>query len=154
MFNAIIIHQNKNKIFEQILISWAENREWMYRVFIKYCVFSKDFKIFQTLASRCQCVYTHQAGKKPAIQQNWQSSEKSQNLKEKTQYLMNTLYISGEVRTKRRCAFWNISRIFRQKIRDMCPKGCPFRSYLPVSFDHIHCFKGLRPIKLTDICIF
>ena len=40
----------------------------------------------------CQCVYTHQAGRTPALQQNWQSSEKSQSFKEKTQYLMNTLY--------------------------------------------------------------
>ena len=55
----------------------------IYRVFIKYCVFP-----------RCQCVYTHQAGRKPALQQNWKSSEKSQNFKEKTQYFMNTLYIS------------------------------------------------------------
>ena len=39
----------------------------------------------------CQCVYTHQAGRTPALQQNWKSSEKSQNFKEKTQYLMNTL---------------------------------------------------------------
>ena len=58
-------------------------------------VFSEDFKIFRTLAflsfpSVFQCVYTHQAGRKPALQQNWQSSEKSQNFKEKTQYLMNT----------------------------------------------------------------
>ena len=42
---------------------------------------------------RCQCVYTHQAGRTPALQQNWQSSEKSQNFKEKTQYLMDTLYL-------------------------------------------------------------
>merc|ERR1711860_37289 len=41
----------------------------------------------------CQCVYTHQAARTPALQQNWQSSEKSQNFKEKTQYLMNTLYM-------------------------------------------------------------
>ena len=41
----------------------------------------------------CQCVYTHKAGITPALQQNWQSSEKSQNSKEKTQYLMNTLYL-------------------------------------------------------------
>ena len=34
---------------------------------------------------------SHQAGRKPALQQNWQSSEKSQNFKEKTQYLRNTL---------------------------------------------------------------
>ena len=39
---------------------------------------------------RCQCVYTHKAGRKPALQQKWQSSEKSQHFKEKTQYLMNT----------------------------------------------------------------
>ena len=32
---------------------------------------------------RCQCVYTHQAGRTQAQQQNWQSSEKSQNFKEK-----------------------------------------------------------------------
>ena len=32
---------------------------------------------------RCQCLYTHQAGRKPALQQNWQSSEKSQIFKEK-----------------------------------------------------------------------
>ena len=42
---------------------------------------------------RCQCVSTHQAGRTPAMQQqNWQSSEKSQNVG-KTQYLMNTLYM-------------------------------------------------------------
>ena len=41
---------------------------------------------------RCQCVYTHKAGRKPTLQQNWQSSEKSQSFKEKTQFLMNTLY--------------------------------------------------------------
>ena len=32
---------------------------------------------------RCQCVYTHRAGRTPALQQNWQSSEKSQIFKEK-----------------------------------------------------------------------
>ena len=31
----------------------------------------------------CQCEYTHQAGKTPALQKNWQSSERSQNIKEK-----------------------------------------------------------------------
>ena len=40
----------------------------------------------------CQCVYTQQAGRKPALQQNWQSSEKSL-FKEKTPYLMKTLYL-------------------------------------------------------------
>ena len=38
-------------------------------------------------------MFTHKAVRKPALQQNWQSSEKSQNSKEKTQYFMNTLYI-------------------------------------------------------------
>ena len=38
----------------------------------------------------CQCVYTHRAGRTPALQHNWQSSEK-------TQYLMNTLYITWEI---------------------------------------------------------
>ena len=59
--------------------------------------FFKDFIIFRTLAFLSvlplyQCVYTHQAGRTPALQQNSQSSEKSQHFKEKTQYLMNTLY--------------------------------------------------------------
>ena len=52
--------------------------------------FSKDFRIFRTLVFLCfplvsMCVHTHQAGRTPALQQNWQSSEKSQNFKEKTQ---------------------------------------------------------------------
>ena len=47
---------------------------------------------FFSVFPRCQCVYTHQAGRTPALQQNWQSSEISQHFKEKTQYLMNTLY--------------------------------------------------------------
>ena len=65
----------------------------MYRVFIKYCVFSKILIYFpDSVFSRCQCVYIRQAGRTPALQQNWQSSEKSQHFKEKTQYLMNTLY--------------------------------------------------------------
>ena len=42
---------------------------------------------------RCQCVYTHQPGRTPVLQQYWQSLEKSQNFNEKAQYLMNTLYV-------------------------------------------------------------
>ena len=34
-----------------------------------------------------------QVGRTPALQQIWQSKEKSLNIKEKTQYLMNTLYL-------------------------------------------------------------
>ena len=68
-----------------------------YRIFIKYCVFSKILKysglLHFSVFPRCHCVYTHKAGRTPALQQNWQSSEKSQNFKEKTHFLMNTLYL-------------------------------------------------------------
>ena len=68
----------------------------IYRVFIKYCVFWNILKYSGLLPfsvfPRFQCVYTHQAGRKPALQQNWQSLEKS-HFKEKT-YLMNTLYMT------------------------------------------------------------
>ena len=55
-----------------------------YRVFIKYCVFSEFLKIFRTVYTRCQCVYTHQAGRKPALQQTWHSSENHKILRKKT----------------------------------------------------------------------
>ena len=59
----------------------------MYRVFIKYCVISKILKYIpdsglSLVSSRCQCVYT-MAGQTPALQQNLQSTEKSQHIKEK-----------------------------------------------------------------------
>ena len=56
-----------------------------YRVFIKYCVFFPNFSKYSELCfpTVSVCVYTYQAGRKPALQQNWQSSEKSQNYKEK-----------------------------------------------------------------------
>ena len=45
-----------------------------YRVFIKYCFFSKILiYIPDSVFSRCQCVYTQQAGRTPALQQNRQS---------------------------------------------------------------------------------
>ena len=48
-----------------------------YRVFIKYCVFPKILEYFGlwpfSVFPWCQCVYTHQAGRTPALQQNWQS---------------------------------------------------------------------------------
>ena len=57
---------------------------YYYRVFIKYCVFSKILiYIPDSVFSRCQCVYTDQAGRTPALQQNWQSSENSKKFKEK-----------------------------------------------------------------------
>ena len=63
--------------------------------------FSKILKYYGLLPfsvfPRCQCVYKHQAGRTPALQQIWQSSEKSQNFKEKAQYLMNPLYMIEEL---------------------------------------------------------
>ena len=73
---------------------------YRYRVFIKYCVFSEDFKIFRTLAFLCfpsvsVCVHTHTR----RVEHHSAAAElvefrKSQNLKEKTQYFMNTLYFT------------------------------------------------------------
>ena len=46
----------------------------LYRVFIKYCVFSKILIYFpDSVFPWSQCVYTHQAGRAPALEQNWQS---------------------------------------------------------------------------------
>ena len=52
-----------------------------YYFFLKILRYSglSPFSVFP----RCQCVYTHQAERTPALQQNWQSSEKSQSFKEK-----------------------------------------------------------------------
>ena len=52
---TIRIYQISKKFFQ---VSWT------YRVFIKYCIFLKDFKIFRTLAFFCfpsvsVCVHTH-----------------------------------------------------------------------------------------------
>ena len=60
-------------------------------VFLPKILKYSGFWLFSVIP-RFQCVYTHQAGRKLALHQSWQSSEKSQNFKEKTQYLMNTLY--------------------------------------------------------------
>ena len=57
-----------------------------YWVFIKYSKISKY--ILASLG------FPSAAGQSPALQQNLQSSEKSQHFKEKTQYLRNTLYIN------------------------------------------------------------
>ena len=66
-------------------------------MFIKYCVFFSKILEYILDSGRSRfssVVYTDDlmAGRTPALQQNWQSSEKSQHFKEKTQYLMNTLY--------------------------------------------------------------
>ena len=70
----------------------------MYRVFIKYCDFSKDFIIIRTLALLCfplVCVYTYQAEvEHQRCSRTGRAQKKSQHFKEKTQYLMNTLYIT------------------------------------------------------------
>ena len=47
--------------------------------------FSGYFEIFWPfyVFPRCQCVYTHQVGRTPALQQNWQSSENHNILRKK-----------------------------------------------------------------------
>ena len=88
-------------------------------MFIKYCVFFRFLKnILDSVFPRCQCVYTRQEGRKPALQQNWQSSEISQNFKEKTQYLMNTLYI--------KC---NLYRGCHRSCVYLCVQKLPFSTY-------------------------
>ena len=57
--------------------------------FSKILKYSGPFSVFP----RRQCVYTHRAGRIPALQQNWQSSEKSQNFNE------NTIFIEHPVST-------------------------------------------------------
>ena len=55
-----------------------------YRVFIKYCVFSKILKyIPDSGLSRCVLWTWTTKGRTPALRQNWQSWERSQHLKEK-----------------------------------------------------------------------
>ena len=57
-----------------------------YRVFIKYCflAFKKYSELWPfSVYSQCQSVYRQMAGRTPSLQQNWQSFEKSQHLKEK-----------------------------------------------------------------------
>ena len=68
-----------------------------YRVFIKIVFFSKILKYsglwpFSVLP-RCR-VYTHKAGRRPALAAELAEFRKIQNFKEKTQYLMNTLYLT------------------------------------------------------------
>ena len=72
---------------------------------------------------RCQFVYTHNAGRTPALQQNWQSWEKSQNCKEKTQYLMNTLYMKGKITKFFRSLLLGLIIMFR-----IHNQFCPCRS--------------------------
>ena len=74
----------------------------LYRVFIKNCVFSQ--KIFRTLPFLCfpsvsVRVHTHQTGRTPALQQNWQSSGK------------NTIFIEHPVPGKGK-AFKKITLLF------------------------------------------
>ena len=48
-----------------------------------YYFFQKKLNIPDSVFPRRQRVYTHRAGQTPALRQNWQSSEKSQQFKEK-----------------------------------------------------------------------
>ena len=79
---------------------------------------------------RCQSLYTHQAGRTQALQQEWQSSEKSQDFEEKAQYLMNTLYYLVE------CHFTSLSFINSSKfwILERPLKRSLFSTYTNIHF--------------------
>ena len=73
----------------------------IYSVFIKYCVFSTDFRIFRTLAFLCfpsVSVCVHKTGREKTNA----AAELADFIKitkfqgKKTQYLMNTLYVGEE----------------------------------------------------------
>ena len=68
-----------------------------YMVFIKYCFFSKILKYIPDSVSACvhwtSRLGRQMAGRTPALQQNWQSLEKSQLFKEK-----NTIFNEHPVR--------------------------------------------------------
>ena len=77
MFLAQVLWTIQIKVY---LLNISFHFEISYRVFIKYCVFSKILLyIPDSVFSRCQCVYTHQAGRTPALQQNRQSLKNSKN---------------------------------------------------------------------------
>ena len=63
---------------------------------IKYCVFSKILKYSGlwpfSVFPRCPCVYTRQAGRTAALQQNWKSPEKITTFKGK-----NTIFYEHPV---------------------------------------------------------
>ena len=57
--------------------------------------FSENFKIFRSLVFLSSpSVYTHKAGRKTSAAAELAEFRKIQNFKEKTQYLMNTLYLT------------------------------------------------------------
>ena len=77
-----------------ICVTWWQ--EQYIQCSLNIVFFWKFLNIFRTLPFRFSSVVYKdhtKAGRTPALQQNWQSSAKSQHFKEKTQYLMNTLYI-------------------------------------------------------------
>ena len=83
-----------NELIEEVCDEHRESRSRkIYRVFIKYCVFSLKFCDFSELCQFCcsacvlpaWCVYTHWTPRENRVRNILKSLEK-------TQYLMNTLY--------------------------------------------------------------
>ena len=68
-------------------VCFPVEKSGIYRVFMKYCVLSKILKYIPDsgLSQFPFCISTMYAmvGETPALQQNWQSSEKSEHSKEK-----------------------------------------------------------------------
>ena len=95
------------------------------------------------------CVHTHQAGRTPALQQNWQSSEKPQNFKEKTQYLMNTLQIQKR-KNNWMCYFTKAPhvRLFPERLGSFTPFYC-YRSTCLIDNSARSLLKLIESMKLT-----
>ena len=82
--------QSQNQsVAPMIYTSQLANNPWQVQGFIKYRMFFSKILKFSGLwpfsvFPQCQCVYTYQVGRTPALQQDWQSSDKSHNFKEKS----------------------------------------------------------------------
>ena len=89
-FFASILIVLRHRSLDHSEAAWKSIRSWgglhvLYRVLVKYCVFSKILIcIPDSVFSRCQCVYTHQAGKKTSAAAEQAEFRKfKKNVKEK-----------------------------------------------------------------------
>ena len=76
LYLCVILHPLLSRL---LIMFWLSISPIRYTGCSWNIVFFEDFEIFRILAfpvfPRCQCVYTHKAGRTPGLQQNWQSSE-------------------------------------------------------------------------------
>ena len=91
------ILKSLSKLHFKIYKFWGWCDPYLYRVFIKYCVFSKILKYIpdsglSRFPPRCQCVYK-MTGQTPALQQNWQSSKENFLKHLLVNFAYNSLYL-------------------------------------------------------------